>query len=129
MDIFFWALRLGEAKTFEVEAIHSGCNTETYPKWSIITYEFPARAGMAPLKLVWYDGNKKPPRPPELEPDRQLRSGGHIIVGDKATMFGSRIIPEKKMKEIQPSLPPKTIPRVRGIYPEFIRACKGAGVR
>ena len=125
MDIFFWALKLGEAKIFEVEAVHSGCNTETYPNWSIITYQFPARGDMAPVKMVWYDGGKKPPRPPALEASRQLRNNGHIVIGDKATMFGSRIIPDAKMKAMQDSLPPQTLPRSPGIYAEFIRACKG----
>ena len=125
MDAIFWALKLDQVKTFEVESVNSPVNSETYPKWSIITYRFPARADMPPLKLVWYDGGKKPPRPKELEPGRKLGSGGQIIIGDKATMFGDRIIPEAKMRELRSSLPPKTIPRSPGIYREFIRACKG----
>ncbi len=125
MDVFFWALKLGEVKTFEVESVNSPVNAETYPKWSIITYHFPARGEMPPFKLFWYDGGKKPPRPKELEPNRKLGSGGQIIIGEKATMFGSRIIPEAKMREMRSALPPKTIPRSPGIYKEFIRACKG----
>ena len=124
-DAIFWSMKLGLAKTFEVEATHSGCNAETFPKWSVITYQFPERGGMAPMKLVWYDGGKKPPRPKDLDPKRKLGGGGEIIIGDKATTYGGRIVPETKMKELRSSLPDKSIPRSPGIYKEFIRACKG----
>jgi len=133
MDAAFWALRLGEAKTVEVEAVHSGCNNETAPKWEIITYRFPARGDMPPVKVVWHDGGKKPPRPKDLEPGRNLPGGigGQLIVGEKATVLAGiycrspRIIPEAKMKELRPSLPPKSLPRSPGLYAEFIRAAKG----
>jgi len=125
LDGVFWALKLGEAKTFEVEAAHSGHNGETYPNWSIITYQFPARGEMPPVKLVWYDGGKMAERPKDLEPERKLNDNGQILIGDKATLFDGRIIPEARMKELQPSLPPKTLPRSPGIYEEFKRACRG----
>jgi len=133
MDAAFWALKLGEAKTIEVEAVHSGCNNETAPKWEIITYHFPARGDMPPVKVVWHDGNKKPPRPKDLEPGRNLPGGigGQLIVGEKATILAGiycrspRIIPEAKMKELRGSLPPKSLPRSPGVYAEFIRAAKG----
>jgi predicted dehydrogenase len=132
-DGVFWALRLGQAQTVEIEAQHAGHNGETFPKWSILTYQFPARgdpstslgAGMPPVKLVWYDGGKLPERPKGLEKERELGDNGQILVGDKATLFHGRIIPETKMKEMQPGLPPKTLPRAPDIYTEFTRACKG----
>ena len=131
LDGPFWALKLAEAKTFEVQAVHSGHNGETYPNWSVITYEFPARGELLPpLKFVWYDGGKTAERPKELEPDRQLNDNGQIIVGDKATLFNGRIIPETKMKEMQPGLPRPTLPRIpdanpERVYGEFKRAIRG----
>ena len=124
-DGVFWALKIGQAKTFEVQAVHSGHNGETYPLWSIITYQIPARADMPALKLVWYDGGKLAERPKELEPERKLSDNGQILVGDKATMLDGRIIPDSKMKEMQPGLPPKTLPRSPGIYEEYKRAIRG----
>jgi len=124
-DGVFWALKIGQAKSFEVEAVHSGHNGETYPKWSIITYRIPARADMPELKLVWYDGGKTAERPKELEPERKLGDNGQLLIGDKATMLDGRIIPEARMKEMQPALPPKTLPRSPGIYEEYKRAIRG----
>jgi len=131
MDAAFWALDLGsptrvEAKTAEVFA-------ETGPDWSIVTWHFPARGEMPPVKVVWYDGNKKPPRPKDLEDDRELRGHGLLLYGEKGTIFNDgaycrspRLIPETKMREMIPHLPPKTIPRIKGShYAEWIRGCKG----
>ena len=55
-----------------------------------------------------------------------------MIVGSKATVFAdtyyssARIIPESKMKELSPSFPARSIPRVEGgHFAEWLRACKG----
>ena len=133
MDAAFWALKLGQAKTIEVEAVHSGVNDETPPKWQIITFQFSARGDMPPVKVVWHDGNKKPENPKDLEPNRKLPGGigGQLILGDKASVMAGvycrspRIIPEAKMKELRSSLPAKSLPRSPGVYNEWIRACKG----
>ncbi|HEQ60129.1 MAG TPA: Gfo/Idh/MocA family oxidoreductase, partial [Firmicutes bacterium] len=132
MDASFWALKLGSP--ISVEAETSPVNNESAPEWSIVTYQFPAREGMPPVKVVWYDGGKKPPRPEELEDDRELAENGQLLIGEKATLMdGSaycespRLIPEEKMKDFLPNRPPKTIPRVpeSNHYQEWIRACKG----
>ena len=130
MDAPYWALGLGHPTS--VEAVTSPVSRDTYPKWSTVTYEFPARGDMPPAKLVWYDGGRQPPRPPQLEPERQMTKNGMYLVGDKGTIFSPgyfcespRVIPEKKMQELLPALPPRTIPRVPGTYQEWIQACKG----
>jgi predicted dehydrogenase len=117
----FWALKLG--KPLAVEAQHAPGNAEMFPDWSVITYEFPARGELPPVKLVWYDGGKRPPRPPELEPGRELGGNGVLYVGERGTMLGHRVIPEEKMKQIKP--PEKSIPRVAGHHEDFFAACRG----
>ena len=75
---------------------------ETLPLACCVHYEFPARAGMPPLKLHWYDGGLLPPRPEELEDGRELnREDGILLVGDKGKMLvdgwggrSPRLIPE-----------------------------------
>jgi len=124
MDGPVWALKLGEAKSFSIEAEHSGFNGETYPAWSIIRYEFPARGEMPPVKLTWYDGGKKPPKPDEL---KQMGGNGSYFVGSKAKMIsgtygGARIIPEEKMKAFK--RPEKSIPRSHGHHRDWFEACK-----
>jgi predicted dehydrogenase len=129
IDQPFWALKLEYPDT--IEASSTAFNDETYPLASIVTYQFPARDKMPPVKFMWYDGGISPPRPPELEPGRKMGDGGGgvIFVGTKGKLMCStygnnpRIIPEPKMKEYE--LPEKTIPRSPGIHAEWINACKG----
>jgi predicted dehydrogenase len=111
-----------------VEAETSPVNDETFPKWQIIKYYFPARGTRPPVKMVWYDGGKKPPRPPELEEGRDMGSNGIMFVGDKGKILCGgwsgppRLIPESKMKEYK--RPEKTLKRSIGHHKEWIQACK-----
>jgi predicted dehydrogenase len=70
LDPVFRALKLGRPDS--VEASSTRVNGETFPLASMVTYQFPAREAMPPVKLVWYDGGLRPPRPAELEAERQL---------------------------------------------------------
>ena len=96
---------------------------ETAPLASIVTYEFPAREGMPPLRLVWYDGGLKPPRPKRLEAGRELPGSGEMYIGDKGAILGNRIIPESKMKAYR--YPPKTLKRRSGTWGEWVEAIRG----
>ncbi len=125
-DPAFFTLEL-DAPT-AVEAQTSGVNDETFPKWNIISYEFPAKGERPAVKLVWYDGGKLPPRPPELEPERRMESNGILFVGDKGKLLGPshagapRLIPESRMKDI--GIPPQMLERSIGHHKEWIQACK-----
>ena len=96
---------------------------ETAPLASIVTYDFPAREGIPPLRLFWYDGGLKPPRPAELESGRELPASGNMYIGDKGVILENRIIPESKMKAYK--LPPKTLKRRSGTWGEWIEAIRG----
>ena len=125
-DPAFFCLDLGAPTAAEAET--SPVNNETFPKWSIITYYFPAKGERPPVKLVWYDGGRLPERPPELEQERQLGSNGIFFVGDKGILLGPshagapRLIPESKMKEY--GRPPQILPRSIGHHAEWVQACK-----
>ncbi|MBN2452060.1 MAG: Gfo/Idh/MocA family oxidoreductase [Lentisphaeria bacterium] len=132
MDAGFHALEFGSPTS--VEAVSEGGTEDSAPVWSIVTYQFPARGDKPPVKVIWHDGKKMPPRPEELEPERKLPGGGggQLFFGEKGTILvndmycGScRIIPEAKMQEFE--RPPKTLPRSPGLYREWILACKGEG--
>jgi predicted dehydrogenase len=134
-DSAFWSLDLGAPLT--VEAEQEGNSVETGPNWSIITYQFPARKGkggpqegkdLPPITVKWYDGKKLPPRPAELEADRQLPTNGSLFVGEKGTILvndaaSPRLIPEARMKAYQRPAP--FIPRTKGHKAEWLEAVKG----
>ena len=117
----FMALKLGypSSVTAQCEPI----NPETYPGWAQITFEFPARGDMVPVKFVWHEGKKdgKLVHPPEevlkkvLKEGEKLSGSGSIMVGDKGIAYspddygGSvRWFPEK------PKAPTPTLPRNGG---------------
>src|SRR5262249_49981548 len=84
-DTIFRVLKL-EAPT-RVEASSTERSTETLPRASIIHFDFPARGDMPPVKLTWYDGGLKPPRPDELGAGRELEAEGLLFLGDKGTIL------------------------------------------
>jgi len=102
-------------------------NDETYPlrRWSLII--FPRAAKWPPLKLTWYDGGLRPPRPKNS--NRQDAMAGSLelfcrkqrknkLANDSVTA-SFRISPERVCDV------PRTLPRSPGHYQEWIDACKG----
>jgi predicted dehydrogenase len=132
LDPSFWALDLGSPVSVqaEVEHVSQALSAAVFPISSKVIFQFPARGKMPPVKLTWFDGHFKVPRPPMLEPDRQMPESGAVIYGSKETLMhdshgasGLRVIPEARMQTFK--RPPKTLPRVKGKHEEdWIRACK-----
>jgi predicted dehydrogenase len=127
LDPIYWAMKLTPPES--IEATSCGNTAEVHPLSAIVSFRFPAREGLPPLKLTWYEGTR-PPRPDDLEDGRQLPDeGGVLFKGSKATILcgvygqSPRIIPEAKMREAK--LPAKTIPRIHGSHEQdWVRACK-----
>ncbi len=103
---------------------------ESLPVASIVHYEFPANGNRPPITLHWYDGGLLPPRPAELEDERQLpKEDGLLFIGDQGAMLVEgwggetpRLLPESRMRNYR--RPPKTLPRSIGHHAEWIKACK-----
>jgi len=105
-------------------------NTVSYPEASLVRWEFPARAGMPPVALHWYDGGLRPPKPPELEEDGlPMPEEGMLFVGDGGKILADfeggnpRLIPKARMDKFQP--PPPTLPRPAEELEQWVRACRG----
>jgi len=129
IDFPFWALKLGHPDAVEASSV--GMTDETYPLGSMVTFHFPAREGMPAIKLIWWDGGLKPPRPPELEPGRQMgdRSGGVIFNGDSGKIMCSCyardacLIPQSWMDSYDHPAP--SLPRSIGHREEWLEAVRG----
>jgi predicted dehydrogenase len=67
-----------------VQAEHSGHNKDSYPKWSIITFEFPKNDWRGPVTVKWYDGGKRVD--PELL-GKNPSGSGCLIVGEKGKLY------------------------------------------
>lgn len=144
MDPVFRALKLGHPT--HVQAASTRVNTETYPLGSMVTYFFPARdaqpqatnvharglsgvqaggTAMPPLKLTWYDGGLRPPRPEGLPEGAMMGDNGRLLVGEKGFILGNKIFPESLREGFTGK--PKFLHSSPGHYTEFMEACKGRG--
>jgi len=128
LDSVFMALKLGMPTS--IDATSCGLNADTHPLSAIVTYQFPARGDLPPLKLTWFEGTR-PPRPAELEDGRSFvdPEGGVLFKGDKGKIMcgvygqSPRIIPESAMQAYK--RPAKTLERIKGgHHQDWIRACK-----
>jgi predicted dehydrogenase len=131
-----WALGLGTPTVVEARTTLDGSvladnkpNFESYPIAAIITYEFPARGNLPPVRMTWYEGGLMPPAPAEMPAGRRLHDNGVLFVGTKGIMHhGSH----GGMPELFPAAlheeavkVPKSIARSPGHYEEWLLACKG----
>ena len=79
------ALDLGAPTTVETRS--SAFNGHSYPVASTTFFEFPAHGERGPVRLTWYDGGFKPPRPEGLSDGEWLNSNGMMYVGSKGTLL------------------------------------------
>ena len=129
---------LGLTPPTAVEAYASESYEETFPQASIVHLDFPAREGRPEVRMSWYDGGLRPPRPAGIsEADgRQFRARGEgvLYVGEKGIILAGfngdnpRLYPASP-KYVAPAPPPRQTgaggePRDRAID-AWIAACRG----
>jgi predicted dehydrogenase len=106
-----------DASSHNVPVAHK----ELAPATMRVTYEFPASAGAPPVKLVWHQGDSKPPG---WVPEWGGRS--QLFIGEKGMLLGTgKVLPEEKFKDFP--TPPETLPRSPGHWVEWVNYAKGAG--
>jgi len=105
-------------------------NQETYPSASMITYQFPARENMSPVRLTWYDGGLMPTWPAEVDFSKIPADGGSMFIGDKGIIICStyggdvQMFPEERFLEYKDL--PKTLKRIETSHEmNWVEACKG----
>ena len=140
LHIFFKELQLGAPATIygygstRYDGFFKRTETpECQGSANMVTWEFPARGALPPLKVHWYDGGMKPLCPEGISPDVFLRHSGLLFIGEKGMMitgyYGTvkpvLLAPADKFRDFQP--PPKTLPRVQDHYREWTEACKSGG--
>ncbi|HEX5023679.1 MAG TPA: Gfo/Idh/MocA family oxidoreductase [Agriterribacter sp.] len=141
IDVPYRALQLGYPTAVEtsVGSVYTGffqeaIYTDSYPPSAKTHIQFPARAGMPAVEMIWYDGGIRPKRPEELLPDEEMGEydGGIIFEGTKgkimAGLFGRNptLLPTRKMKETE--LPKSKFDFVEGgsegHQQQWVKACK-----
>jgi len=112
-------------KPTSVQAETSGHNRDSYPKWSIINFEFPANDWRPALKFVWYDGGKRPDK--ELLDGDNPRGSGCVIIGTKGKMYSANDYGgiTKLYGDVDQSDEGLEYPRSPGHFQEWVDAIKG----
>jgi predicted dehydrogenase len=133
-NMAFMALKLGYPTAVSAES--GEVNSETYPMWARVTYEFPEREGMGPVKVIWYEGVRNGQRvlpPADLSQGERLSDSGSMLVGEKGTLFSPNdygasfvLLPRKEFAGYKPPAP--TLPRNGrgddGMKAEWVQAIK-----
>ena len=101
---------------------------ETFPMASIVAWDFPARGKLPPVRVIWYDGGLRPPKPEAWLEGKEYPPDGILFYGKKGVLFskfsgGPMMVERAKNKTFTP--PPKTLPRTANHYQEFVEAAKG----
>lgn len=120
-NMSFMALDLRDP--ISVQAETSGHNKESFPEWSIVTYEFGERNGRPPVKLVWHDGGKRPS--PDLCPGFTYGGNGSIVVCEKATIYSPDETNTQFMLVGGAPMPDIQVDESPGHMAEFARAVAG----
>jgi hypothetical protein len=102
-----------------------------YPHASTIRFRYPARGEHPPVDLFWYDGGMRPTTPPELyEDNTEMPVKGMMFVGDEGKIMAGfqgeepRLIPEKRMRRLNPDKSTENIPVVDS-DDEWVNAFRG----
>lgn len=121
-DAPIWALNLGMPT--KIQATSSPYNDEYMPLCELVTYEFPARGYMPPVKVMWCDGGLRPPRPDALEPGRAVRDATYY--GDKGIMTHASHGAMPELIPADPNFkgPDPWLPRTGNIFEDWIDAIK-----
>ncbi len=120
-DSVFRALKLKYPTN--IQAVSTLVNDETYPLGSMVTYDFPARGEMPPMRLRWYDGGMRPPRIQGMDSSVEMGAGGVLYMGAKGQILGDRILPDSLNDSYKK--PDPYLPSSPGHRQEWILACKG----
>jgi predicted dehydrogenase len=101
---------------------------ETFPASSIVTWDFPARGKLPAVRLSWYDGGLRPPRPEGWPQEKEYPADGILFCGSDGVLFskftgGPLIVSGAKKNHFE--APSPSLARTKGHYREFAEAAKG----
>jgi predicted dehydrogenase len=99
-----------------VEAETSGHNHDSFPSWSIVTFQFAATDSRPALKLFWYEGGKIPAA--DLLEGQQVGTSGSLAIGTKGKLLNGRLLGGAEPVEVK-------YPESPGHFEEWVRAIRG----
>lgn len=127
LNMPFMALNLRDPVS--VQATTDGHDKVTFPKWSIITFQFPELNGRAALEFKWYDGGKRPDEAlfpaGTFNEKKKLSSSGCYVVGDKGSLYAPGDYAENRLEPFGFEIPKVEYPKSPGHFKEWVEAIRG----
>lgn len=127
VDLVHWALDLGAPERIAAEG--PDVHPDGTPRWLHVTWDHPARGDLAPVRLHWYDGGRRPDVLSQLThaDGSALQWGdGQLFVGDKGMIisdYGRHVLlPEADFEGFEPPAP--SIPTSIGHHAEWIKSVR-----
>jgi hypothetical protein len=129
-------------RVIRIEAKHSGVNKLSFPKWEVVKWTLPARAGFPPITFTWHNGRAPGSRGllesmigEELDwgdkkDKKWVDHGGAIIVGARGLVRATehnatfRLLPHDQFPGIQTGRPEK-VEDSKGHELDWLLACQG----
>lgn len=137
LDAAFWTLNLRGPVRVSAEFEKTPEHAVRMSKGAKITWEYPARGDLPPVKIVWYEGTVRPESIRDWPENVALPRNGvaaygdeGVIMSDGTTMAAPRLLPPSRMAQFR-ERPPRTLPRAAGNnpYSEWIEAIHGSAVK
>lgn len=133
-----------QRKPIRVESEASSVNHLSYPRWERIRWHVPMRGSMPPVTFTWHHGPDYAPGTRELiheklrafgveQPDAAdafMKNAGSMLVGSEGALLANdhstrvTALPAEKFARIETDRP-RRIVASRGIYRDWIDACRG----
>jgi len=137
------SLELFDPIAVDVKKTSGIVENESYPKYSVLEYDFPERetvlfnkgVKLPACKMTWYDGQQYPPK--ELLQGEKRSDSGLLLVGEEGSLYspndyGARHVLLSKEKFKNYKKPEPWIPRTKGMgdgdarhLAEWAAACRG----
>ena len=108
-----------------VQATTSGHNRDSYPKWSVIHFEFPATDWRPAVKFTWMDGGKRPD--PEILDGDKPGGSGCVVIGTKGKLYSGNDYGgiSKLYGDVDDSDEGLEYPKSPGHFQEWVDAIRG----
>ena len=126
-----------------VQAATSGINRLSFPRWEVVRYEVPARAGFPPVTFTWHNGGGAPGSRDLIEGlmgdgldwgDKKRKKwddhAGALIVGSKGSIHATghnaecRLLPAERFEDVRRDHPER-LDRSYGHERDWLIACRG----
>jgi hypothetical protein len=141
-DLWLASPKTGPGPVLRIEASHTGINKLSFPKWEVIKWSVPARAGLGPIPFTWHNGRAPGSREllEQLVEDgldwgdkkdkKWVDFAGAVLVGSKGKIHATghnatfKLLPKAQFEGVQTGKP-EQVEASSGHEQDWFKAIRG----